>query len=271
MKNIVLENVLLYGAGGLALTIVLVFLLVFLLVRSSKKNKKKIVKKPIKNSGEFNKNVSINSNLMEKKPQETGGIINRNIESKATNSNVSPVSWGMTESYEKEIQKDPILKNPNTTISSLIAIEEKKKENVVKNDNIDDLILTEEKRNIKPLILLVDDSMTILKFTSNILGKNGYDVVTKPDGEEALTYLRDNNNIKPDLILSDIEMPKMNGIELIQKIRQDQKYNKIPIMIISSHAESHLSLMTDGLIQGFMHKPFKDFELLEQLKYLLNK
>ena len=160
------------------------------------------------------------------------------------------------------------MKNPNTTIASVITIEE---ENIVKNDNIDDLILTEEKRNIKPLILLVDDSMTILKFTSNILGKNGYDVVTKPDGEEALIYLRDNNNIKPDLILSDIEMPKMNGIELIQKIRQDQKYNKTPIMIISSHAESHLSLMTDGLIQGFMHKPFKDFELLEQLKYLLNK
>lgn len=263
MENIVLDNVLLYGAGGLALTIILVFLL----VRSSKKKKKKIVKKPIKSSGEFNKNISINSNLMEKKPQEIGGIINRNIESKATNNNVSPVSWGMTESYEKEIQKDPILKNPNTTIASVITIEE----NIVKNDNIDDLILTEEKRNIKPLILLVDDSMTILKFTSNILRKNGYDVVTKPDGEEALIYLRDNNNIKPDLILSDIEMPKMNGIELIQKIRQDQKYNKTPIMIISSHAESHLSLMTDGLIQGFMHKPFKDFELLEQLKYLLNK
>lgn len=117
-------------------------------------------------------------------------------------------------------------------------------------------------------ILLVDDSLTVLKFTGKLLTKNNYNVITKMDGWEGYTYLQD-IKVLPDVIISDIEMPNMDGIEFIRKVRQDKRFNHIPVLIISASAEKHLDLMEEQLIQGFLHKPYKENDLLEQLKYVL--
>lgn len=118
-------------------------------------------------------------------------------------------------------------------------------------------------------ILLVDDSITVLKFTGKLLLKNNYEIVTKMDGWEALNYLQNTKSTLPDLIITDIEMPNMDGLELIHKIREDKRFDLIPVIIISASAEKHLELMEKGLIQGFLHKPYKEQELLDQLAYVL--
>lgn len=127
----------------------------------------------------------------------------------------------------------------------------------------------ESKNEFAISILLVDDSPTVLKFTGNMLNKKGYEVITKNDGKEAFEYLTEQAIILPDVIISDIEMPNKNGVELIKELRELNKFKNIPILIISASAEKHLELMSEGLIQGFLHKPFKEDDLLDQLKYIL--
>lgn len=118
-------------------------------------------------------------------------------------------------------------------------------------------------------ILLVDDSPTVLKFTGKMLEKNGYEVITKNDGKEAFDYLTEQKNMMPDVIISDIDMPNKNGVELIKELREINKFKNVPIIIISASAEKHLELMSAGLIQGFLHKPFEENDLLSQLRYIL--
>lgn len=136
------------------------------------------------------------------------------------------------------------------------------KEKIIKNEN-------ENKSEFLISILLVDDSPTVLKFTGTMLNKNGYEVITKNDGKEAFDYLTEQTNLLPDVIISDIEMPNKNGVELIKELREINKFKNIPIIIISASAEKHLELMSTGLIQGFLHKPFEENDLLSQLRYVL--
>lgn len=117
-------------------------------------------------------------------------------------------------------------------------------------------------------VLLVDDSPTVLNFIGKMLTTSGYSVITKIDGQEALNYLKEDEAIIPDIIISDIEMPNMDGISLIENLRKIKKYERVPIIIISANAEKHLTLMSKGLIQGFLHKPFKGDDLLSQLIYV---
>lgn len=194
----------------------------------------------------------------------------------------SPFTWVPVSTYKKDsptvIVKETVLRKKEFEI--------KESENNADFNIVENIKLTEVKTNLKDFnlprisdsmtnndftcsILLVDDSMTVLKFTGKLLTKNTYKVLTKMDGWEALTYLQNTSNPLPDLIISDIEMPNMDGIELVKKIRADKKFNHIPVIIISASAENHLNLMEQGLIQGFLHKPYKEKELLDQLEYVL--
>ena len=123
-------------------------------------------------------------------------------------------------------------------------------------------------KKIKTQILLVDDSLVVRKYVGDLLKKNNYDVILKNDGWDAISYLNGTNQ-KPELIISDIEMPNMNGFELVQAIRKEKRYENTPILVISAHAESHLELMENEQIQGFIKKPFDDIDLISQLNYLL--
>lgn len=126
----------------------------------------------------------------------------------------------------------------------------------------------EEKDEINIKILLVDDSLVVRKYIGDLLRKKEYDVVIKNDGVEAIEYLNGNVD-RPNLIISDIEMPNMNGFELIENIRNNSIYAHIPILVISAHAQNHLKLMEDENIQGFIKKPFEDDDLLNQINYLI--
>jgi chemosensory pili system protein ChpA (sensor histidine kinase/response regulator) len=92
-------------------------------------------------------------------------------------------------------------------------------------------------RESRRLVMIVDDSLTVRKITSRMLAREGFDVLTAKDGVDALQVLGEHS---PDVILLDIEMPRMDGFEFTKTIKGDAKHAHIPIIMITSRtAEKH--------------------------------
>lgn len=118
-----------------------------------------------------------------------------------------------------------------------------------------------------PTVMVVDDSLTVRKVTCRLLEREGCDVLIAKNGAEAIEILQE---VKPDVMLIDLEMPKMNGFELIKKVRANPKTAKIPVIIISSRtAEKHRKIAKDLNVNVFLGKPYKEEELLNHLSGLL--
>jgi len=121
-----------------------------------------------------------------------------------------------------------------------------------------------KKSRATPTIVVVDDSLTVRKVTCRLLEREGYDVLIAKNGVEAIDILKDTI---PDVMLIDLEMPKMNGFELIKNIRSKAKTAKIPIIIISSRtAEKHQKLAQELGVNVFLGKPYKEDTLLKHLE-----
>ena len=115
--------------------------------------------------------------------------------------------------------------------------------------------------------MVVDDSVTVRKVTSRLLERRGMDVVTAKDGLEAMLQLEDT---KPDFILLDIEMPRMDGFEVVTRIRNDAELQDIPIIMITSrtgdkHRERALSLGANA----FLGKPYQEAILFDAINNVL--
>ncbi len=112
----------------------------------------------------------------------------------------------------------------------------------------------------KPLVLVVDDSLTVRKITSRLLEREGYRALTAKDGLDALQVLADNN---PGVILLDIEMPRMDGFEFAKTIKADNRQNHIPIIMITSRtAEKHRNHAQELGVNEYVGKPYQDDELM---------
>lgn len=182
--------------------------------------------------------ISLSSSEELFKQSKKNGIVNREIvqENKPI-LKTNPMVWKETEEYKVEEESSDKIEN-------------------IKSD--------------KPLILVVDDSMVIRKKLNKLLSENNYTVITKNDGFEAFSYLTNNNITLPNLVISDIDMPNMDGIKLVEAVRNDKNISNIPIMFISGNVDLHFNLLSEGTIQGFMPKSSADNELLEQIDYLIN-
>ncbi len=131
-----------------------------------------------------------------------------------------------------------------------------------------ELTLATQKKPVKsPTIMVVDDSLTVRKVTCRLLEREGCDVVIAKNGIEAIESLQE---IIPDVMLVDLEMPKMNGFELIEKVRANPETAHIPIIIISSRiAEKHRKIAKDLGVNIFLGKPYKEEALLNHLSELI--
>lgn len=124
-----------------------------------------------------------------------------------------------------------------------------------------------DKLNKKLTALVVDDSITIRRATSKFLEKNNFNVILAKDGEDALKKLQDNI---PDIILSDIEMPVMDGFEFVKHIKNIAKFKEIPIIMITSRtANKHKELAFSLGANDFLGKPYQEEELIKTIKTLL--
>ena len=117
-----------------------------------------------------------------------------------------------------------------------------------------------QKTELPGLVMVVDDSVTVRKVTSRLLEREGYRVATAKDGLDALEKLVD---LMPQLILLDLEMPRMDGFELARALRADARLKDIPIIVISSRtAERHRALARELGIAHYLGKPYDETELL---------
>lgn len=115
-----------------------------------------------------------------------------------------------------------------------------------------------------PLVMVVDDSLTVRKITSRMLAREGFEVVTAKDGVDALQQLQDT---RPDVILSDIEMPRMDGFELLRNIRADEGLRRIPIIMITSRtADKHRAHAIELGVNEYLGKPYQEDELLALIR-----
>jgi chemosensory pili system protein ChpA (sensor histidine kinase/response regulator) len=118
-----------------------------------------------------------------------------------------------------------------------------------------------------PLVMIVDDSLTVRKITSRLLTREGFEVITAKDGLDALQMLGERT---PDVILLDIEMPRMDGFEFAKTVKGDARVSHIPIIMITSRtAEKHRNRAQELGIEVYLGKPYQEEELLRHLREVL--
>ena len=117
-------------------------------------------------------------------------------------------------------------------------------------------------------VMVVDDSITIRKVTARMLERRGIHVVTAKDGVDATNQLQE---MVPDLMLLDIEMPRMDGFELATYIRNDEKLKDLPIIMITSRTGSkHKEKALEIGVNQYLGKPYQEEELMKNIQQLIS-
>jgi DNA-binding response OmpR family regulator len=119
-----------------------------------------------------------------------------------------------------------------------------------------------------PLVLVADDDPDILSLVTLRLEKAGYCVMTASDGEEALQRVRER---RPDLAIVDVRMPKMDGLEVIRRIRAEEMSSAMPVIALSAHVRD--ANLAEGFKAGadeYVKKPFSPRELVELVEARLS-
>ena len=120
-----------------------------------------------------------------------------------------------------------------------------------------------------PNILVVDDSVTMRKVSTRLLERHHYNVATAKDGLDAIEVL---NSFTPDVILLDIEMPRMDGFEFASHVRHGSNVPDVPIVMITSRTGDKHRERADAIgVQGYLGKPYSEDMLIQTLEFLLKK
>lgn len=121
----------------------------------------------------------------------------------------------------------------------------------------------------KPIILCVDDEPANLKLLENILVPRGYEVVSAANGEDALLKIKTRTI---DLVLLDLMMPGMDGLQVSRKIKDNKKYRNVPIIMLTAYSgvESYIESLS-GEVFAYLHKPFETEELARIVRAALEQ
>jgi chemosensory pili system protein ChpA (sensor histidine kinase/response regulator) len=126
-----------------------------------------------------------------------------------------------------------------------------------------------EQRDRRTFALVVDDSITVRRVTQRLLERNGMRVLTAKDGVDAVSLLQEN---LPDIILLDIEMPRMDGYEVAAHVRGDPRLKNIPIVMITSRvSEKHRARAIELGVDDYLGKPYQESQLLDAIEPLVNR
>ena len=117
--------------------------------------------------------------------------------------------------------------------------------------------------------MVVDDSLTVRKVTGRLLERQGYLVVTARDGVDAMEKLQ---QLIPDVMLVDIEMPRMDGFDLTRNVRADARLSRVPVIMITSRtADKHQNYAREIGVSHFLGKPYQEDDLLEKIAGFLRE
>ncbi len=118
-------------------------------------------------------------------------------------------------------------------------------------------------------IVLAEDEPQIARLIEFKLNKEGYSVIWKENGEEALKAIKED---KPDLILLDIMMPVMGGYEVLRRLKEDEKLKSVPVIMLTARAQEKDVVKGIGMgAEDYITKPFHPAELLARVKRMLGK
>jgi chemosensory pili system protein ChpA (sensor histidine kinase/response regulator) len=121
----------------------------------------------------------------------------------------------------------------------------------------------------RPLALVVDDSITVRRVTERFLQRSGLRVATAKDGLDAISVMQDH---KPDVILLDIEMPRMDGYEFASHVRNDPRVAGVPIIMITSRVgDKHRARAIELGVNDYLGKPYQDSQLLDAIRRQLEE
>ncbi len=120
-----------------------------------------------------------------------------------------------------------------------------------------------------PTVLVVDDSITMRKVSDRILTRNGLKVATAKDGVEAMSWMAQE---VPDVILLDIEMPRMDGYEVASNVRSDERLKDVPIIMVTSRTgDKHRQRAEDVGVNQYLGKPYQEGELMDEINALIGR
>jgi chemosensory pili system protein ChpA (sensor histidine kinase/response regulator) len=126
-----------------------------------------------------------------------------------------------------------------------------------------------ERVDTRTLVMVVDDSITVRRVTQRLLERNGMRVITARDGMDALAVLAEN---QPDVLLLDIEMPRMDGYEVAAQVRSDAKLRNLPIIMITSRVgDKHRARAIELGVNDYLGKPYQEDQLLAAIAHLVDK
>lgn len=121
----------------------------------------------------------------------------------------------------------------------------------------------------RPTVMVVDDTESYRKSATALLEKNGYKVFASPDAFQALRYIENGNVV--DLVLSDLEMPEMSGVEMLQLIRQRYRRTDLPVIMVTSSRDVELLKKAKSYgLQGWILKPYEANMLLQTVQKTLS-
>ncbi|NNF52247.1 MAG: response regulator [Gammaproteobacteria bacterium] len=126
-----------------------------------------------------------------------------------------------------------------------------------------------EESDQRTFVLVVDDSITVRRVTQRLLERNGMRVLTAKDGVDAVTLLQEH---RPDVILLDIEMPRMDGYEVAAQVRGDPRLRDVPIIMITSRVGlKHRARAIELGVNDYLGKPYQESQLLDAIEPLVSK
>jgi chemosensory pili system protein ChpA (sensor histidine kinase/response regulator) len=118
-----------------------------------------------------------------------------------------------------------------------------------------------EESTLAPLVLVVDDSLTVRRVTQRLLERTGFRVMLAKDGLDAMEKL--SGDELPAVVLSDIEMPRMDGFDLVRNMRADSRLAPLPVIMITSRiAQKHRDYAAQLGVDHYLGKPYDEEQLL---------
>jgi len=121
---------------------------------------------------------------------------------------------------------------------------------------------------MSPKFLVVEDSFEARDSLTILLELCGYDVIVASDGKEGLTKALGEN---PDLIVTDVRMPSVNGIEMLREFRRHHNYNAVPVLVVTGYSKDYAKEALAAGADQVLAKPFNPEDLLRLVSKLLNK
>jgi two-component system cell cycle response regulator DivK len=120
---------------------------------------------------------------------------------------------------------------------------------------------------MKPAVLVVEDDPTTMKVITYALNNAGYQVIIGYGGEDAIRKIK---AIKPDIVLTDLEMPKVTGYDVITAVRQDPATRDIPVIAVTAHVWDQMAQRASlAGCTGYVAKPFTPARLIQEIKKYL--